>query len=54
MFVSERSLLVYMTLEARSISASCQPGLFEFKTAVRVMAITTAHGAFPNFVMEGH
>ena len=53
-FVSEWSLLVYVTLEAGSISASGQPGLFKFKTAVRIMTITTAHGAFPNFVMEGH
>ena len=53
-FKSERSLLVYVALETRRIAASCQSGLFELKTAVRVMAVATAHDTFPNFVMEGH
>ena len=54
MFVSKRSLLIHVTLKARRISASCQSGLLKLKTAVRVMAVTTAHSAFVNLVMEGH
>jgi hypothetical protein len=53
MFVSKWSLLVHVTLNTRGIPASCQSGLLKLKTAVRVMAITAAHGAFQNFVMEG-
>jgi hypothetical protein len=53
MFVRERPLLVHVTLNTRGIPTSCQSGLFKLKTAVRVMAITAAHGAFQNFVMEG-
>lgn len=52
MFISKWTLLVRVTLHARGISTSCQSGLFEFKPTVRVMAITTAHGTFHNFVME--
>ena len=52
MFVCERTLLVCVTLNTWGIPASRQPGLFKLKTAVRVMTITAAHGAFQNFVME--
>lgn len=54
MFVSKRSLLIDVTLKARRISASCQSRLFKLETAVWVMAITAAHRAFVNFVMERH
>ena len=54
MFVSKRSLLIDVTLEARGIPTSCQSCLLKLKAAVRVMAVTTAHSAFINFVMERH
>jgi hypothetical protein len=52
-FVNERALLVRVTLNAWGVSASRQSGLLKLKATVRIMAITTAHGAFQNFVMEG-
>ncbi len=52
MFEGERALLISVTLDAGGVSAGGQPGLFEFKTAMRVVAIAAAHGAFKNFVME--
>ena len=54
MFVSKRSLLIDVTLKARRIAASCQSCLLKLKASVRVMAVTTAHSAFINFVMERH
>lgn len=53
MFVCEWTLLIGVTLNASRVRAGGEPRLLEFKTAVRVMAITTAHDAFQNFVMEG-
>ena len=53
MFIRERPLLVRVTLNTRCIRSGGQSCLFEFKTAVRVMAITAAHCAFQDFVMEG-
>jgi hypothetical protein len=52
-FVGERTLLVRVTFNASRIRASCQSGLFEFKTTMGIMAITALHGAFENLVMEG-
>ena len=52
MFVNERSLLVCMALDASRVSASRQPCLFKFETAVRVVAIATLHRAFQHLVME--
>jgi len=42
-----------MTFYASRIGACCQASLFQFKTAMRVMTITTLHRAFKHFVMEG-
>ena len=53
MFVCERTLLISVTLNARSICAGCQPRLLEFKAAVRIVTITTLHRAFKDLVMEG-
>ncbi|MEK6283440.1 MAG: hypothetical protein AABN95_24060 [Acidobacteriota bacterium] len=53
MFESERTLLVRVTLHASRISAGSQSRLFQFKTAMRIMAIATLHGAFENLVMGG-
>ncbi len=52
MFVSERTLLVRVTLNASCIRACCQPGLLQFKATVRIMAIAALYGAFKNLVME--
>ena len=52
MLVNERSLLVRVTLDTCSIGAGSESGLFEFKTAMRVMAIAALHRAFEHFVMK--
>ena len=54
MFISERTLLVSVTLDASGIRAGGQSGLFQLKTAVRIVTIAAIHGAFENFVMERH
>ena len=43
-----------MTLNARRVRAGSQSRLLEFKSSVRVVAITTLHCPFENFVVEGH
>jgi len=45
-FVGKRSLLIRVTLNAGSVRPGSQSCLFQFKTAVRVMAITATHDAF--------
>ena len=52
MFEGEWALLVRVTLYASGICANGESGLFEFKTAMRIMAIAALHGPFKNFVME--
>ena len=52
MFESEWPLLVRMTLHASCICTNCQASLFQFETAMRIMAIPAAHGAFQNFVVK--
>ena len=52
MFINKRPLLIRVTLDARCISAGRQPGLFQFKSAMRVVAIAALHGPFENFMME--
>lgn len=51
-FVSERSLLVGVTLNARSISADGQSGLFELKAAMWIVAVAALHHSFQHLVME--
>ena len=51
-FICEWPLFVRVTLHARGIATGRQSGLLQFKSAVRIMAITAAHGAFQNFMME--
>ena len=51
-FVSEWTLFIRMALNASRIAASRQPGLLEFKAAVRIMTIAAPHRPFQNFVME--
>ncbi len=52
MFESERPLLVRVTLHTSRICASGQSRLFEFKTAMWIMAIAALHSSFENLVME--
>ena len=52
MLVGEWTLLVRVTFNARRIRAGSQSGLLEFKTTMRIVAITTLHGSFENLVME--
>jgi hypothetical protein len=52
MFVSEWTLFVRVTLHASRICASRQSRLFEFKTAVGIVAVATLHRSLKNLVME--
>ena len=52
MLVNERALFVSVTLDARGISASREPRLFQLKAAVWVVAVAALHRAFEHFVME--
>ena len=54
MFKGERTLLIGMALNTSRVCAGSQSRLFEFKPTVRIMAITTLHCPFENFVVEGH
>ena len=53
MLISKRPLFVRVTLDTGSIATGRQARLFCLKTAVRIVAIATAHGAFQHFVVEG-
>ena len=50
---SERALLVRVALETSCIAARYESGRFEFKSPVRIVAITATHGPFHNFVVKG-
>ena len=52
MLVNKRSLLVRVTLDASCVGSGRQSGLFEFKTAVRIVTIAALHRAFEHLVME--
>ena len=54
MFVGERSLLISVTLDAGGVSANREPCLFQFETAVRVVAVAASHGPFEDLVMLRH
>ncbi len=45
-------LFIGVTFDARQISADREPGLFGFKTAVRVVTIAAFHRAFHHLVTE--
>lgn len=51
--VNKRTLLVCVTLDAGRVRARREARLFEFKTAVRIVAVAAFHCAFEHFVMEG-
>ena len=52
-FEGKRALLVRVTLDARCICAGGEPRLLQFKTAVRIVAVTALHHAFENFMVKG-
>ena len=52
MLVNKRSLLIYVTLYAGRIDTGCQPRLFKFETAMRIVAIAALQRAFQHFMME--
>lgn len=52
MFKGKRPLLVGVTLNASRISAGGQSRLLELEPTMRIVAVTTAHRAFQDFVME--
>jgi hypothetical protein len=52
MLVSERTLLIGMTLYTSCVRARCESCLFELETAVRVMTIAALHRAFEHLVMK--
>jgi hypothetical protein len=54
MFESERPLLISVTLDASCIGAGRQSRLFQFKSTVRVVAVTALHQPFQHFVMKRH
>ena len=48
----ERPLLVGVTFNAGCVRSGSQSGLFQFKSTVRVVAVTALHRAFQDLVME--
>ena len=52
-FIDERTLFIGVTLNASSIRTGRKSGLFQFKPAMRIMAVSAAHHAFKNFVVKG-
>ena len=52
MLVNKRTLLIDVTLKASSVGADRQPRLFQFKSAVRIVAIAALDHPFQHFVME--
>jgi len=53
MLVNKRTLLVSVTLDACCIHAGSQSRLFEFETAVWIVAVAALHRAFQDFVVKG-
>ena len=53
-FIRERSLLIYVALNASRISSGSQPGLLKLKAAMRIVTIAASHSAFQHLVMERH
>ena len=53
MFINKRALLIRVTFNASCIRTGGQSCLFQFKTAMRVVAIAAAHRAFKHLVVKG-
>src|SRR4051794_1340955 len=52
MLVNKRTLFVCVTLDAGCIGARRESCLFEFETAVWIVAVAALHRAFQHLVME--
>jgi hypothetical protein len=52
MFKSKRALLVRVALNTTGITTGGQPGLLEFESTMRVMAISAHHGPLKNLMMK--
>ena len=52
MLINKWSLFIRVTLDASCIGSCRQSCLFEFKSAVRIVAVTALHCSFQHFVME--
>jgi hypothetical protein len=52
MFEYERALLVAVALDARGVGPDGELRLFLLEASVWIMAVTTAHRSFENFVMK--
>ena len=50
--VNKGPLLIGVTLNTSSVRTGSQPRLFEFETAVRIVTVAAAHGAFEDFMMK--
>jgi hypothetical protein len=51
-FVNKWPLLIGVTLNTSSVCTGSQPRLFKFETAVRIVTVAAAHGAFEDFMMK--
>ena len=52
MFVNKWSLLVDVTLDAGCVDAGGESGLFQFETAMRIVAVAALHRSFQHLMME--
>ena len=51
-FERKGALLVRVALDASCISTGGEPGLLQFKAAVRIVAVAALHHSFENFMVE--
>ena len=54
MFKRKWTLLIRMAFQAGGVSPHRQSRLLQLETAVRIVAVAAAHGAFEDLVMGGH
>lgn len=54
MFEREGTLFIRVTSNACGVGANRQPGLLQFESPMRVVAIAASHCAFKDFVMRRH
>ena len=54
MFEGKWTLLIGVAFDTRGVSANRQSRLFQFETAVRIVAVAASHGSLKNLVMGRH
>ena len=54
MFERKWTLLIGVTLDTRGVSTNRQSCLFQFETAVRIVAVAASHSSLKNLVMRRH